>query len=113
VSSGVVEPMERRRTVWHNRHGLRADVRPPHAPLHRPTCACDLAAAAATYDAAMGMLKPGVPGEAVDGAARSVLREYQLERFMIHPVATMSVSRFMSAPSSDSTIPTSWQRGML
>ncbi len=37
------------------------------------------------FDAAVGMLKPGVPGEAVDGAARSVLREYDLERFVVHP----------------------------
>jgi Xaa-Pro aminopeptidase len=37
------------------------------------------------YDAAVGTLKPGVMVEAVDGAARSVLREYELERFVVHP----------------------------
>jgi Xaa-Pro aminopeptidase len=37
------------------------------------------------YDAAVGMLGPGVRGEAVDGAARSVLRAYELERFVVHP----------------------------
>jgi Xaa-Pro aminopeptidase len=37
------------------------------------------------YDAAVGALAPGVSYEAVDDAARDVLRNYDLERFMIHP----------------------------
>jgi Xaa-Pro aminopeptidase len=37
------------------------------------------------YDAAVGMLNPGAPPESVDGAARAVLREHELEQFVIHP----------------------------
>ena len=37
------------------------------------------------YDAAVGQLNPGVPLEAVDSAARSVLKEHDLEQFVIHP----------------------------
>jgi Xaa-Pro aminopeptidase len=37
------------------------------------------------YAAAVCMLNAGVPGEAVDGAARGVLRERGLEQFVVHP----------------------------
>jgi Xaa-Pro aminopeptidase len=37
------------------------------------------------YDAAVGMLRPGIPIEAVDGAARRVLRDHELEQFVVHP----------------------------
>lgn len=37
------------------------------------------------YDAAVGQLNPGVPPEAIDNASRAVLREHDLEQFVIHP----------------------------
>jgi Xaa-Pro aminopeptidase len=37
------------------------------------------------YDAAVGELKPGAPPESIDNAARAVLREHELEQFVVHP----------------------------
>src|SRR5580692_64574 len=43
------------------------------------------AAVRQAYDAAVGMLAPGVAYAAVDDTTRSMFREYELEQFVIHP----------------------------